>query len=72
MMKQVNGGKLKLVFLRLPWALLRFLGRIVRRFFLVLGVVVALGIAGYVGLESLVEAIDSRYSKEIDARLGLD
>jgi len=71
-MKQVNSGKLKFVFLTLPWTLLRFLGRIIRRLFLALGVLVALGIVGYVGLESLVEAIDSRYSQDIDARLGLD
>ena len=71
-MEQGDNGKLRFVFLTLPWALLLFLGRIVRRLFLVLGVLVALGIAGYVGLESLVEAIDSRYSQEIDARLGLD
>ena len=71
-MEQGDNGKLGFVFLTLPWAVLLFLGRIVRRLFLVLGVLVALGIAGYVGLESLIEAIDSRYSQEIDARLGLD
>ena len=64
--------KLKRVLLTLPWAVLRFLGRIVRRLFVVLGVVVALLILGYVGLEEIIETIDSRYSSEIDSYLGID
>ncbi len=71
-MEQVDSNKFKFIFLTLPWALLRFLGRMSRRFFFALGVLVALVIVGYVGLESLIEAIDSRYSEEIDARLGID
>lgn len=71
-MEKVDSGNLKLVALTLPWAFLRFLGRVVRRFFLVLGVLVALGILGYVGFEFIVESIDSRYSQQIDAHLGID
>ena len=64
--------KLKRVLLTLPWAVLRFFGRIVRRFFVALGVVVALLILGYIGLEEIIETIDSRYSSEIDNYLGID
>ncbi len=71
-MEKVDRGRLKLVALTLPWAFLRFLGRIIRRFFLVLGVLMALGIVGYVGFEFIVETIDSRYARQIDAYLGID
>ncbi|HKE42832.1 MAG TPA: transglycosylase domain-containing protein [Casimicrobiaceae bacterium] len=56
----------------LPWALVRWLGRLVRRFFVAIGVLVALAVLGYVYFEEIIEAIDSRYSREIDARLGID
>jgi membrane peptidoglycan carboxypeptidase len=71
-MEKVDRRTLKLVVLTLPWALLRFLGRIIRRFFIVLGVLVALAVLGYVGFEFIVETIDSRYSPQIDAYLGID
>ena len=75
-MEKLDRGTLKRFLLTLPWALVRFLGRIIRRFFLALGVIVAvavsLGVFGYVGFESIVETIDSRYSREIDAHLGID
>jgi membrane peptidoglycan carboxypeptidase len=58
--------------LTLPWAMLRWLGRLVRRFFVAIGVLVALAVLGYVYFEEIVEAIDSRYWQEIDARLGID
>src|SRR5215467_8038347 len=58
--------------LTLPWALVRWLGRLVRRFFVAIGVLVALAVLGYVYFEEIIEAIDSRYSREIDARLGID
>jgi membrane peptidoglycan carboxypeptidase len=58
--------------LTLPWALVRWLGRLVRRFFVAIGVLAALAVLGYVEFESIVEAIDSRYWREIDARLGID
>ena len=72
MMEKIDRRTLKLVVLTLPWALLRFLGRVIRRFFLVLGVLAALGVVGFVGFEFIVETIDSRYSRQIDAHLGID
>ncbi len=71
-MKEKVRKVLKRVFLTLPWAVLRFLGGIVRRFFVALGVVAALLILGYVGLEEIIETVDSRYSSEIDNYLGID
>ena len=71
-MEKVEHVTLKRWILTLPWALLRFFGRIVRRFFVAVGVAVALAVVGYVEFEEIVEAIDSRYSAEIDAYLGID
>jgi membrane peptidoglycan carboxypeptidase len=63
---------LKRVLLTLPWAVARFFGRIVRRFFVALGVLVALLVLGYVGLEEIIETVDSHYASEIDDYLGID
>ncbi len=71
-MEKVGRTDLKRLILTLPWALLRFLGRIIKRFFIALGVLVALIVLGYVGFEFIVETIDSRYSPQIDAYLGID
>ena len=71
-MVKVDRTNLKLFVLTLPWALLRFLGRIIKRFFIVLGVLVALLVLAYVGFELIVETIDFRYSGQIDAYLGTD
>ena len=71
-MEKVAGRNFKHFVVTLPWALVRFLGRIVKRFFIALGVLVALVVLGYVGFEFIVETIDSRYSGEIDAHLGID
>jgi membrane peptidoglycan carboxypeptidase len=71
-MEQALQNNFKRWLLALPWALLRFFGRIVRRFFVAVGVVVALAVLGYVEFESIVEAIDARYSAQIDAYLGID
>ena len=71
-MVKVDRTNLKLFVLTLPWALLRFLGRIIKRFFIALGVLVALIVLAYVGFELIVETIDSRYSGQIDAYLGTD
>src|SRR5437867_8148549 len=71
-MEKVNRRDLKRVVLTLPWALLRLLGRVIRRFFVALGVLVALAVLGYVEFEFIVETIDSRYSRQIDAQLGID
>ncbi len=71
-MEGASGNHFKIIFFTLPWAVLRFFGRIIRRFFVVLGVVAALAVLGYVKFESIVETIDARYSNEIDAYLGID
>src|SRR5947199_2387330 len=71
-MEQVEQGNFKRWLLTLPWALLRFFGRIVRRFFVAVGVLVALAVLAYVEFESIVETIDARYSAQIDAYLGID
>src|SRR5438105_827218 len=71
-MAKVEHVTLKRWVLALPWALLRFFGRIVRRFFVAVGVLVALAVLGYVEFESIVETIDARYSMQIDAYLGID
>src|SRR5512143_525210 len=68
-----NGrGTLKRIVVTLPWAFLRFLGRIVKRSFIALGVLVVLAVLGYVAFEFIVATIDSRYSAQIDAYLGID
>ena len=71
-MEKVSRESLKLVVMTLPWRFVRFLGRIARRFFVAVGVLVALAIVGYVEFESIVEMVDSRYSQQIDAYLGID
>ena len=71
-MEKVDHRDLKRVVLTLPWALLRLLGRVIRRFFVALGVLVALAVLGYVEFEFIVATIDSRYSRQIDAQLGID
>jgi len=65
-------GRVRLLLLALPGRALRFVGRIVRRFFVAVGVVAALAVVGYVEFESIVEAIDSRYADRIDTWLDLD
>src|ERR1700745_3343854 len=71
-MEKIGREKLKHAVLTLPWRVACFLGRIARTFFVALGVLVALIIVGYVEFESIVEIIDSHYSREIDAYLGID
>src|ERR1700732_4687350 len=71
-MEKVDRSNLKRFVLTLPWALLRFFGRIIKRFFIALGVLLALIVLAYVGFELIVETIDSRYSRQIDAYLGTD
>ena len=66
------GSDIKIALLRLPWAVLRFFGRVVRRFFITFGVLAALAVIGYVEFESIFEAIDARYADAIDADLGID
>jgi len=47
-MEAGGGGNPKSNLLYLPWAVLRWIGRLIRRFFVVLGVLVALVVVGYV------------------------
>ncbi len=71
-MEGAGGGNWKRVLLTLPWAVVRFFGRITRGVFVAVGVIVALLVLGYVGLEEIFETIDSHYAKEIDDYLGID
>ncbi len=71
-MEKVEHRKLKLVVFTLPWALVRLLGRVMQRFLVAVGVLAALAVLGYVEFESIVETLDSRYSSQIDAYLGID
>jgi membrane peptidoglycan carboxypeptidase len=56
----------------LVWAVVRFFGRIIRRFFVVIGVAVVLAVVVYVEFETIMEELDVRYAREIDERLGID
>jgi membrane peptidoglycan carboxypeptidase len=58
--------------LRVPWAFLCFAGRLLRRFCLAVGICVVLVFLAYVGFESIVGMLDSRFSEELDATLGID
>ncbi len=62
----------KRVLLTLPWAVVRFFGRITRGVLVAVGVTVAVVVLGYVCFEEIVETIDSHYAKEIDDYLGID
>ena len=63
---------LRRVVLALPWTLLRIVGRVIKGFLIVLGALVLVGALAYFGFESVVEALDSRYSQRIDTYLGID
>jgi membrane peptidoglycan carboxypeptidase len=67
-----SGSNLRRIFLTLPWKAVRWGGWIARSFFVVVGVLVALAVVGYVEFEEIVEAIDARYAGEIDAYLRID
>jgi membrane peptidoglycan carboxypeptidase len=71
-MEGEGASRLGRIFLTLPWAVVRWGGRIVRRFFVALGVLMALAVIGYVEFEEIVEAVDARYADQIDAYLGID
>src|SRR5436305_3013825 len=58
--------------LTLMWAVVRFFGRIVRRFFVVIGVAVVAAVVVYVEFEAILEQLDARYAREIDEHLGID
>ena len=71
-MEGAGGSNFKIILLTLPWAVLRFFGRIIRRFLVAVGVLAALAVFVYVELESIIETIDSRYANEINTYLGID
>jgi len=71
-MENVGSRNLKLVLLTLPLAIFRFVGRLIRRLLIALGVLLVLSFLGYVGFEFVIESIDSRYPQKIDAYLGID
>ena len=59
---------------RLPRAIVRFAGRRLGRLLLAAAglIVVVVGFLGYVGFESIIGMLDSRYAAELDAHLGID
>ena len=67
MTHQVEPRKPRSALLLLPWRIVCFVGRTIRGLFVVMGVLAALAVVGYVEFESIVEAIDARYAGEIDA-----
>ncbi len=71
-MEGANGDGVELASPPRRSTVLRFLGRVIRGLLVVLGVLAALAVLGYVELESIIETIDSRYSDRIDAYLGID
>jgi membrane peptidoglycan carboxypeptidase len=71
-MEQGDHRDLKRVVLMLPWASVCALGRLVRRFFVTIGVLVGLVALAYVQFENIVQWIDARFGREIDAQLGID
>jgi len=71
-MKEQTGAKLKRILLTIPWAIVRFFGRLTRGVLATIGVVVALVILGYVYAEEIFEAVDSRYFAEVDEHLDID
>jgi hypothetical protein len=58
--------------LSLMWAVVRFFGRILRRFFVVVGVLVVVAVAGYIWFEDIAAEVDARYAADVDRHLGID
>ena len=71
-MVEVDSKNFMFRVLQVPWAILCFVGRLLRRFCLAVGIFVVLVFLGYVGFEFIVGMLDSRFSGELDARLGID
>ena len=71
-MKEQTGTRLKRILLTIPWAIVRFFGRLTRGVLAIVGVAVALVIVGYIYAEEIFEAVDSRYFTEVDEHLGID
>jgi len=71
-MKEQTGAKLKRILLTVPWAIVRFFGRLTRGVLATVGVIVALVILGYVYAEQIFETVDLRYFSEVDEHLDID
>ena len=50
----------------------RVVGQIPTRFFLAAGLLGAAALFGYAGLESIIGAVDSQFSRQLDEYLGID
>jgi len=72
MTDDTNDSKPKLALLVLPWAFVRWIGRIIRLCLVAVGVLVVLGVVSYIEFESIIEFVDARYGREIDDYLGTD
>ena len=72
MTDSTNDSKPKLALLVLPWAFVRWIGRIIRLCLVAVGVLVVLGVVSYIEFESMIEFVDARYGREIDDYLGTD
>ena len=70
--EDAGGTNLKLALWTLLLGLLRAFGRFTGRLFIALALIAAPAVLGYTQLESIIETIDSHYSRQIDAYLGID
>ena len=70
-MEGSTAAKLKRILLTIPWAIVRFFGRMTRGVLASAGAIVVLIVLGYVYSEEIVEWADSRYHAEIDERLDM-
>lgn len=71
-MEQGDQRDTKRAVLMLPWAFVCALGRLVRHFFVAIGVLVGLLVLAYAQFENIVGWVDARFGREIDAQLGID
>ena len=71
-MKEQTGARLKRILLTMPWAIVRFFGRLTRGVLATVGVAVALLVLGYVYAEEIFEEVDSRYFSKVDEYLDVD
>jgi len=71
-MEGSTAAKLKRILVTVPWAIVRFFGRITRGVLASAGAIVVLIVLGYVYSEEIVEYADSHYGSDIDERLDID
>src|SRR4051812_32030735 len=58
--------------IRVPWTIVCFVLRFLRRFCLTVGVCVVTVFLAYMGFESIVGMLDSHFSEQIDSHLNVD